>query len=77
MPSVQRKNIKISKKEVSIYLKGKLIRATSHLSAASLKVREAWIELFFKLRINDCQPRLQYPAKLPFKVNGEIKNFPR
>ena len=28
------------------------------------------------MKSKDLQPRLFYPAKLPFRIEGQIKNFP-
>jgi hypothetical protein len=32
-------------------------------------------DIFQDLKVNNCQPRLLLPAKLFFKINGEIKAF--
>ena len=39
------------------------------------KARRSWIEVLQKLRDNGCKPRLLYPAKLLFTINGENKIF--
>jgi hypothetical protein len=31
--------------------------------------------MYFKLRVNNCQPKLVYPAKLSSKINEELKTF--
>ena len=28
------------------------------------------------MKSSDLQPRLLYPAKIPFRIEGQIKNFP-
>jgi hypothetical protein len=38
-----------------------------------LKVRRAWNDVFQVLKENNCQPRLLYPAKLSFIIEGEMK----
>jgi hypothetical protein len=34
-----------------------------------------WSEVFWTLNVNDFSPRILYPAKLSFKINGGIKVF--
>ena len=41
----------------------------------TMKARRSWIEVLQKLRDNGCKPRLLYPAKLLFTINGENKIF--
>jgi hypothetical protein len=40
-----------------------------------LKARIAWHEVFPALNENDFNPRILYPAKLSFKIDGAIKVF--
>ena len=40
-----------------------------------MKARKSWIEVLQKLRDHGCKPRLLYPAKLLFTINGENKIF--
>ena len=35
-----------------------------------------WQEIFKVMKSRDLQPRLLYPAKLPFRMEGQIKSFP-
>jgi hypothetical protein len=41
----------------------------------TLKARRAWGEVFWALNENNCNPRILYPAKLTFKIEGAIKAF--
>jgi hypothetical protein len=45
------------------------------LSSETLKARRAWSEVFWALSNNDFNPRIFYPAKLSFKIDGAIKVF--
>ena len=45
------------------------------LSAETLQARREWQDIFKILKEKNLQPRLLYPAKMSFKINGEIKNF--
>ena len=40
-----------------------------------MKARRSWIEILQELRDHACKPRLLYPAKLSFTINGENKIF--
>ena len=55
--------------------KGKPIRLTPDFSMETMKDRRSWIEVLQKLRDYGCKPRLLYPAKLLFTINGENKIF--
>ena len=41
----------------------------------TMKARRSWIEILQKLRDHGCKPRLLYPDKLSFTINGENKIF--
>ena len=45
------------------------------LSAETLQARREWQDIFKILKQKNLQPRLLYPAKMSFKINGEIKSF--
>jgi hypothetical protein len=41
----------------------------------TFKARRAWSEVFQALNENNFYPRILYPAKLSFKVDGAVKVF--
>jgi hypothetical protein len=41
----------------------------------TFKARRAWSEVFRALNENNFHPRIFYPAKLSFKIDGAIKIF--
>jgi hypothetical protein len=41
----------------------------------TLKARRAWNEVFQALNENNINPRILYPEKLSFKIDGAIKTF--
>ena len=41
-----------------------------------LQARRDWQEVLKVMKSKDLQPRLLYPARLSFKMEGEIKSFP-
>jgi hypothetical protein len=55
--------------------KGKSIKITADFSMETLKARRAWSEVFWALNENNFSPRILYPAKLSFKIDGAIKIF--
>ena len=40
------------------------------------QARQEWNQIFNLLKERNYQPRIIYPAKLFFRYEGEIKNFP-
>ena len=40
-----------------------------------MQARRDWQEVFKVLKSKDLQPRLLYPAKLSFRMEGQIKNI--
>uniref|UniRef100_A0A8C0XVT9 LINE-1 type transposase domain-containing protein 1 n=1 Tax=Castor canadensis TaxID=51338 RepID=A0A8C0XVT9_CASCN len=58
-----------------ITYKGKPIKITAEFSTETLKARRAWGEIVWALNENNFNPRILYPAKLSFKIDGAIKVF--
>ena len=48
---------------------------TADLSAETLQARREWQDIFKVLKGKNLQPRLLYPARISFKIDGEIKSF--
>jgi hypothetical protein len=67
--------LKVSREKCQLTYKCKHIRITSDLSALTLKARKAWSNIIQALKENNCQPRILYPAKLSFNLDGEIMSF--
>ncbi|XP_030620105.1 LINE-1 type transposase domain-containing protein 1, partial [Delphinapterus leucas] len=51
------------------------IRLTADLSAETLQARRDWQDIFKVMKEKNLQPRLLYPARISFRVDGEIKTF--
>jgi hypothetical protein len=64
----------IREKKQTTY-KGKTIKITADFSMKTLKARRAWSEVLWALNENNFNPRILYPAKLSFKIEGAIKVF--
>ena len=71
----QRKNIKSSKGKATSGIQGKPLHLRPDLSAETLQARREWQDIFKVLKGENLQPRLLYPARISFKVDGEIKSF--
>ena len=41
-----------------------------------MQARRGWKEVFEVMKGKDLHPRLPYPAKLSFRMGGQIKSFP-
>ena len=49
---------------------GKPIRLTADLSAETLQARREWGPIFNILKEQNFQPRISYPSKLSFTIEG-------
>jgi hypothetical protein len=67
--------LKAVQEKKQITYKDKHIKITAYFSRKTLKSRRAWSEVFWALNENNFNPRILYPAKLSFKINGAIKDF--
>ena len=54
---------------------GRSIRVTADLSTDTWQARKGWQDIFRVLNEKNMQPRILYPARLSFKMEGEIKSF--
>ena len=55
--------------------RGKNIRITSGLSTETWQARKGWRGIFKALSEKNMQPRILYPARLSFRIDGEIRTF--
>jgi hypothetical protein len=67
--------LKSVREKKQITYKGKPIKITADFSTETLKARRTWGEVFHALNENNFNPRILYPEKLSFKINGTIKAF--
>ena len=61
--------------EATSKYKGNPTSLTANLSAETLQARKEWQDIFKVLKGKNLQPRFLYPARISFKINGEIKSF--
>ena len=67
--------LKAAKKQLVIY-RGVPIRLSADFSKETLQARKDWQEIFKVMKSRDLQPRLLYPTKVSFRMEGQ-KELPR
>ena len=65
--------LKPAREKQQVTYKGNPIHLTADLSAEILKARKEWQDIFKVLKGKNLQPRLLYPGRISFKIEGEIK----
>ena len=77
MPKVKDKEriLKAARQKEPITYKGVLIRLSDDFSKETLQARKGWKEVFQVMKAKDLHPRLLCPAKLSFRMKGQIKCF--
>ena len=61
---------------MTINYKGVPIRLSADFSKETLEARRGWKEVFKVMKGKDLHSRLLCPAKLSFRMEGQIKCFP-
>ena len=67
--------LKAAREKQQVTYNGNPICFTTDLSAETLQARRQWQDIFKVLKGKNLQPRLLYPARITFKIDGEIKSF--
>jgi len=55
--------------------KGYPVLLTANLSAKTLQATREWQDIFKVLKEKNLQLRILFPARISFKIDGEIKSF--
>ena len=78
MPKVKGKAriLKAAREKETVTYKGVPIRLSADFSKETLQARRGWTEVFKVMKGKDLHPRLLYPAKLWFRMEGQIRCFP-
>ena len=78
LPKIKDKEriFKAAREKDTVTYKGVPIRLSVDFSKETLQVRRGWKEVFKVMNDKDLHPRLLYPAKLSFRMEGQIKCFP-
>ena len=56
--------------------RGVLIRQSADFSKETLQTRRDWQEVFKVMKSKNPEPKLSYPAKLSFRIKGQVNCFP-
>ena len=67
--------LKAAREKQQVTYKGNAICLTADLSAETLQARREWQDIFKVPKGKTLQPRLLYPARISFRIDGETKSF--
>ena len=68
--------LKAARESKMVTYKGKPIRLSSDFSTETLQARREWHDILNAMKQKGLKPRLLYPARISFKYEGGIKQFP-
>ena len=67
--------LEAAREKNTVTYKGVPIRLSADFSKGTLQARRGWQEVFQVMKGKDLHPRLLHPAKLSFRMEGQIKCF--
>ena len=78
LPKIKDKEriLKAARGKERITCKGVPIRPSGDFSKETLQARRGWKEVFQVMKGKNLHPRLFYPAKISFRMEGQTKCFP-
>ena len=78
LPKIEDKErlLKAVRRKETVTYKGVPIRLSADFSKETLQARRDWQEVFKVMKGKNLHPRLLYPAKLSFRMEGQIKCLP-
>ena len=78
LPKIEDKEriLKAARGKERVTYKGIPIRLSADFSKETLQARRGWQEVFQVMKGRGLHPRLLYPTKLSFRMEGQIKCFP-
>ena len=68
--------LKAAREKEMVTYRGVPMKLSTEFSKETLQARRGWEEVFKVMKGKDLHPRLLYPAKLSFRMEGQIKCFP-
>ena len=68
--------LKAAKDKWALTYKDRYIRVVADLYTEIWQTRREWQEIFNVLNRKNMEPKIFYPAKLSFRIEGEINSFP-
>ena len=77
LPKMKQKEriLEAAREKETLTYKGVPIRLSADFSKENLQARRRWQEVFQVMKGKELHPRLLYPAKLSFRMEGQIKCF--
>ena len=77
LPKMKEKEriLEAAREKDTVTYKGVPIRLSADFSKETLQARRSWKEVFQVMKGKDLHPRFLYPAKLSFRMKGQIKSF--
>ena len=78
LPKIRDKEklLRAAREKETVSYKGVPTRLSAYFSKETLQARRDWKEVFEVMKGKDLHPRLLYPAKISFRMEGYIKCFP-
>ena len=78
LPKIKDKEriLKAAREKQIVVYKEVPLRLSADFSKETLQARRGWKEIFEVMKGKDLHPRILYPAKLSFRMEGQIKCFP-
>ena len=77
LPKIKEKEriLEAAREKETVTYKGVPIRLSADFSKETFQARRSWKEVFQVMKGKDLHPKLLYPAKLSFRMEGQIKCF--
>ena len=74
LPKIKSKEriLEAAREKETVTYKGVPITLSTDFSTEALQARRGWKEVFQVMKGKDLHPKLLYPAKLPFRMEGQI-----
>uniref|UniRef100_A0ABI7X393 L1 transposable element dsRBD-like domain-containing protein n=1 Tax=Felis catus TaxID=9685 RepID=A0ABI7X393_FELCA len=73
---IKRKILKAARENNALTYTSRHTRLASDFSTETWQARKEWHDIFKVLKGKNLQPRIFYPARLSFRIEGEIKSIP-
>ena len=70
------RTLKAAREKQLVAYRGVPIRLLANFSKETLQAGRDWKEIFKLMKSRDLHPRLLYPAMIPFRIKGQIKELP-
>ena len=77
LPKIKQKEriLEAAREKETVTYSGVPLRLSADFSKETLQARRSWKDVFKVMKGKDLHPRLLYPAKLSFRMEGQIKCF--